>query len=181
MEKPNLFVTYEMRNIRESREEVSRVLGKVGEEKPQFLRSQARGIFLIYAALDPREITRKLTQLCREEPENFWNSYNYIPIDVWASSELEEIEENVKKLAKDIKEDETWRVTVNKRFYNKYHTQEIVEALAKYISGGKVNLKNPQKIIQVEIIGKQAGISLLEPRTIFSVTKVKSESASFSA
>jgi tRNA acetyltransferase TAN1 len=174
MEKPNLIVTYEMRNRRESKEEVLRVLGKAGEEKPQFLKSQARGIFLILTSLDAREITGKLTQLCREEPENFWYTYNYIPIDVWCSSELEEMEENVKKLAGEIKEEESWRMTVNKRFYSKYHTQEIIEALAKYISGGKVDLKNPRKIIQVEIIGKQAGISLLEPSDIFSVSRVKS-------
>jgi tRNA acetyltransferase TAN1 len=174
MEKPNLLVTYEIRNRRESKEEVSRVLRKVGEENPQFLKSQARGIFLILTSLDSREITRKLTQLCREEPGDFLNSYNYIPIDIWTSSEFEEMEESVKKLAEGIKEDETWRMTVNKRFYNKYHTREIIEGLAKHISGGGVDLKNPQKIIQVEIIGKQAGISLLEPSDIFSVSKVKS-------
>nr|MDO8080159.1 THUMP domain-containing protein [Candidatus Freyarchaeota archaeon] len=173
MEKPNLLITYDMQSTRESKEEVLRVLGRVREENPQFLRSQARGIFLVVTSLDSREITRKLTQLCREEPENFWYTYNYVPIDIWASSELEEMEENVKKLAENIKKDETWRMTVNKRFYNKYHTQEIIEALAKYISGGKVDLKNPQKIIQIEIIGKQAGISLLEPRDIFSVSKVR--------
>ncbi|WXG41091.1 MAG: THUMP domain-containing protein [Candidatus Freyarchaeum deiterrae] len=173
MEKPNLLVTFEMRNRRESKEEVSQVLGKVGEEKTQFLRSQARGIFLIHTSLDPREITKKLTQLCREEPENFWNTYNYIPIDSWSSSEFEEMEENVKKLAEGIKENETWRMTVNKRFYNKHHTQEIIEGLAKHISGNKVDLKNPKKILQVEIIGKQAGISLLKPEDIFSVGKVR--------
>lgn len=173
MEKPNLLVTYDMRNTRESKEEVLQALGKVGEEKPQFLRAQANGIFLIVTALNPREITRKLTRLCGEEPENFWYTYNYVPIDIWTSSELEEMEENVKKIAENIKKDETWRMTVNKRFYYKYHTQEIIEALAKYVSGGKVDLKNPQKIIQIEIIGKQAGISVLDPRDIFSVSKVR--------
>jgi tRNA acetyltransferase TAN1 len=173
MEKPNLIVTFDMQNTRESREEVLRALSKVGEEKPQFLKSEARGIFLIVASQDPREITRKLTQLCREEPENFWYTYNYVPIDIWTSSELEEMEENVKKIAENIKKEETWRMTVNKRFYHKYHTQEIIEALAKHVSRGKVDLKNPQKILEIEIIGKQAGISLLEPRDIFSVSKVR--------
>ena len=171
MEKPNLLVTHDMRSIKESREEVLRALGKVGEENPQFLKSEARGILLIATSQNPREITRKLAQLCKDEPENFWYTYNYVPIDIWASSELEEMEENVKKLAENIKKDETWRITINKRFCDKYHTQEIIQALAKHVNGGKVDLKNPQKIIQVEIIGKQAGISLLEPGDIFSVSK----------
>lgn len=172
MEKPNLLVTHDMRSIKESREEVLRALGKVGEENPQFLKSDARGILLIVTSKNPREITRKLTQLCKEEPENFWYTYNYVPIDVWVSSELEEIEENVKKIAENIKK-ETWRITINKRFYDRYHTQEIIEVLAKHINGGKVDLKNPQKTIQIEIIGKQAGISLLEPGDIFSVSKTR--------
>ncbi|MFB0560293.1 MAG: THUMP domain-containing protein [Candidatus Lokiarchaeia archaeon] len=174
MEKPNLFVTYDINNRRESKEEVLWVLGKVGEEEPRFLSSRARGIFLILASLDPREITGRLTQLCKEEPDNFWYTYNYIPIDVWCSSELEEMVENVKRLSEGIKKDETWRMTVNKRFYNQYHTLEIIEILAENVNR-KVDLKNPQKIIQIEIMGKQAGISLLDPSDIFSVSKVKSE------
>lgn len=173
MDKPNLLVTHDMRSIKESREEVLRALSRVGEEKTQLLKSEARGILLIVTSLNPREITRKLTQLCKEAPENFWYTYNYVPIDVWVSSELEEIEENVKKLAENIKKNETWRITINKRFYDKYHTQEIIEALAKHVNGGKVDLKNPQKTIQIEIIGKQAGISLLEPGDIFSVSKTR--------
>lgn len=174
MEKPNLLVTYDMQNRRESKEEVLWVLGKMGEEEPRFLSSRARGIFLIVTSQDPKEITAKLKQLCKDEPDNFWYTYNYIPIDVWCSSDLDEMEENVKKLSKGIKEDETWRMTVNKRFYNQYHTLEIIEILAENINR-KVDLENPQKIIQIEIIGKQAGISLLEPSDIFSVSKVKSE------
>ncbi len=175
MDKPNLFVTYDIRNRRESKEEVLWVLGKVGEEEPRFLSSRARGIFLILISRESREITKKLVNLCKEAPDEFWYTYNYIPIDVWCSSELDEMEENVKRLAEGIKEEETWRMTVNKRFYNQYHTMEIIEALAKDINWGKVDLKNPQKVIQIEIIGKQAGISLLEPSDIFSVSKVKSE------
>ncbi|MGQ9720937.1 MAG: THUMP domain-containing protein [Candidatus Jordarchaeum sp.] len=175
MENPSLFVTYDMKNKRESKEEVLWVLGKVGEQEPIFLSSRARGIFLIQTSLDPKEVTKKLTQLCKEQPDLFWYTYNYIPIDVWCSSELDEMEENVIKLAEGIKQDETWRITVNKRFYGKYHTIDIIEALAENISWGKVDLENPQKIIQIEIIGKQAAISLLEPSDIFSVSKVKSE------
>jgi len=173
MEKPNLLVTYDMQNRREAKDEVLWVLGRVGEEDPTFLSSEARGIFLIRTSLDSREVTRKLTQLCREEPDSFWHTYNYVPIDIWCSSELEEMEKAVKKLAEGIKEDEKWRMTVNKRFYDQYHTIEIIQALAEHISWGKVDLKNPQKIVQVEIIGGKAGISLLKPSDIFSVKKVK--------
>lgn len=175
MVKPNLFVTYDMRNKRESREEVLWVLGKVGEQEPLFLVSKARGIFLIHTSLNPREVTRKLAQLCREQPNYFWYTYNYIPIDVCCSSELDIMEENVKRLSEGIKKDETWRITVNKRFYGKHHTIEIIKALAENINGGQVDLKNPKKIIQIEIIGNQAAISLLEPGDIFTVSKVKSE------
>jgi tRNA acetyltransferase TAN1 len=59
---------------------------------------------------------------------------------------------------------------VEKRRYTRYHKIEIIEKVAELINE-KVDLKNPDKILHIEIIGKYAGISLLTPRDTFSVAK----------
>ncbi len=59
---------------------------------------------------------------------------------------------------------------VKKRRYNLYHSIEIIEELAELIDE-KVDLGNPDKILRVEIIGKNAGLSVLKPGEIFSTQK----------
>ena len=64
---------------------------------------------------------------------------------------------------------------VNKRFYEKFHTQELIEVLTKHVDRPKVDLENPDKTIRIEIIGEEAALSLLKPREHFSVNEVKNE------
>lgn len=64
---------------------------------------------------------------------------------------------------------------INKRFYEKYHTEELVEKLTKHVEKQNVNLENPQMTIRVEIIGRKAGLSLLESKEHFSANDVKNE------
>lgn len=65
---------------------------------------------------------------------------------------------------------ERWRVTVEKRRYTRHHKIEIIRELAEEIDE-VVDLENPEKILRVDIIGRYAGISVLTPGDIFSVTK----------
>jgi tRNA(Ser,Leu) C12 N-acetylase TAN1 len=83
--------------------------------------------------------------------------------------------EIVKGFAKKIKPNERWRMRINKRFYQKYHTDELIEKLTEHVDRPNVDLENPQRTIRVEIIGGKAGLSLLEPKEHFSANDVKSE------
>jgi tRNA acetyltransferase TAN1 len=75
--------------------------------------------------------------------------------------------EVVKELREGIQPGEKWRMTVEKRRYALHHKIEIIEDLAELIDE-EVDLENPDKILRIEILGKNAGISVLTPREIFS-------------
>jgi len=124
---------------------------------------------------DPKETVRKLDALCRTDPPRFQYTYHWIPIERWCSSTIEEMSGVVKELAERIKPDESWRMEVHKRFYRAFHTDELIEKLAQHVNRPKVDLKNPQKTIRIEIIGGEAGLSLLGPKEHLSVNKVKAE------
>ena len=49
----------------------------------------------------------------------------------------------------------------------------MIMKLTEVIDKPKVDLSNPDKIVQVEIVGKQAGISLLAKDELLEVSKLK--------
>jgi len=109
--------------------------------------------------------------MLREQPWEFRYSLRIIPIERVVRTDLEEIQRAATKLAPKIQEDETFRVTVEKRF-TETPTNEIVEAAAANIER-KVDLTNPDKIVLVEVVGGFTGISVVNPTDILSVTKEK--------
>ncbi len=165
----NLIITYDAIHTDSSREAVKAVFRKTGI-KPEFLESEFSGIFFVNVP-DAREAIKKLKVLSKNSKEIFGWTYHYIPVDKWVSSDIEEMQEAVKTLGQGIGDNEKWKLELVKRHYHRYHDRELILKLTDMIDTGKVDLENPQKIIQVEIIGKHAGISLLDPQDILSVSK----------
>jgi tRNA acetyltransferase TAN1 len=94
-----------------------------------------------------------------------------IPIEKVIQTDLGEIQRAVTELSSKIGEDETFRVTVEKRF-SQIHTQDIIEVAAANIEQ-KVNLKNPDKIVLIEVVGGLTGVSVAKPEEILAVMKEK--------
>ena len=63
-----------------------------------------------------------------------------------------------------------YRVTVNKRA-TMLRTSEVVEAVASRISR-KVNLKNPDWTVLVEIVGEDTGVSVVKQGDVVSIAKM---------
>jgi len=70
-----------------------------------------------------------------------------------------------------IRENETFRVSVEKR-RNAIPSKEIIDAVASKVPR-KVELQSPGKIVMIEIIGDLAGVSVIEPGGILGVEKEK--------
>lgn len=174
-EEANLLVTFDYAAYMGARNEVIDVLREVGEENPEFLYSEVKGLFQLRVEGAPKEVTRKLDALCRRDPSRFWYTYHWVPIEKWCPSTIEDMSEVVKALAERIRPEERWRMSINKRFYREHHTRELIEKLAQHVDKPKVDLENPEKIIRIEIIGGRAGFSLLTPKEDFSVNDVKNE------
>ena len=85
--------------------------------------------------------------------------------------DLNEIKRVANELASKIPENQTYRVTVEKRFTN-LHSDEIITAAASDIKA-KVDLHKPDYILLIEVLGGFTGISLLKPSDILGVVKEK--------
>ncbi|MHA2408261.1 MAG: THUMP domain-containing protein, partial [Candidatus Ranarchaeia archaeon] len=113
----------------------------------------------------------RFREILEDRPWEFMYSLRIIPIEQVVRTDLEEIQKATMKRSHRIREDEKFRVTVEKRF-NETTTSEIVDAIATKI-GRKVDLTNPNKIVLIEVVGGFTGVSVIDPMDILSVTREK--------
>ncbi|MGM0365438.1 MAG: THUMP domain-containing protein [Actinomycetota bacterium] len=166
----NLVVTYDPVHSDAAREAVEAVFNEIGI-KSGFLDSEYGGIFLMNVQ-DPRQTVKELRKLCLEDKEIFSWTYHYIPVDMWVSSEIEDMQDAVKSVASGVGDSDKWKLDLAKRHYHRYQERELILKLTDMVETGEVDLERPEKIIKVEIIGKHAGISLLEPEELLMVSKI---------
>ena len=171
-DKFNLLVSYDPNHAGLAQTELNEALNKIGE-KPKIKVSEVEGLFKVNVS-DARKVVKRLTNLCEADPNLFAATFHYTPIDVWCKSEVSQIQKHIKKAASDIDESESWKLGLNKRHWTKMDGTKLIIKLTEVIDLKNVDLDNPKKIVQVEIIGKEAGISLLRPDEILNVPKVKS-------
>jgi len=166
----NLLVSCSWSAYRRAKEEVLGVLKTFGDEKPIVRRTVAEGIIGVKTRLDPREVIRGLRTLFDKDPFVLQQTLKWVPVDLWTCSEMDSMRETVAELKNKIQTGERWRMTVEKRRYTRHHKIEIIRELAELIDE-KVDLKEPDKILRIDIIGKYAGVSVLTPQDVFSVAK----------
>jgi tRNA acetyltransferase TAN1 len=144
---------------------------ELGDPAPVAHRTGIRGLVAAKSSLSPCEIIEKFRALLQERPYEFRYALRIIPIEKVVPTEIDKIKSVATELAANIKENETFRVTVEKRFTT-IHTRELIEAAATNIER-KVNLENPDKILLIEVVGGLTGISLIHPEDILAVIKEK--------
>ncbi len=171
MVKANLLITYDPSHLKRAKEEVTTLLEGLGI-KGRFLKSEVGGILKLRTN-NPKEVVKSLVTLYKKKPKSFGSTCRWIPIDKWCKSELGSMKRTVKKFANDIKDNESWKMDLEKRLYDKHHTTELILELTKSIDKMKVNLSKPKKIIKVEVIGKQAGFSLLSKNEMLRASSKK--------
>jgi tRNA acetyltransferase TAN1 len=158
-------------NERQMCYELAFLLKDAGDPEPKVEKTGIRGLVVAKTSLDPVEAIEKFRALLAEKPYEFRYSLRIIPIQKVVHTELEEIENAALELTAKMKQTETFRVTVEKRFTN-IHSHDIIEAVATTVKN-KVNLDNPDEVLLIEIIGGYAGVSLLKPTSLVSVPKEK--------
>ena len=164
----NLIVTYDPTHAGKANEEVKELLEEFGGA--EFLESGFEGVFLLRTKQDAKKITRRLTEISREEPYKFRCTFRWIPVDKWCNSKLADMANAMKEIDSRIGEHESWKMDLGKRGYEGA-TMELVMKLTENINKPNVNLKNPDKIVKVEIIGDRAGIALLTADEYLNIAK----------
>lgn len=166
--KVKLVVTYDPAHIASSRESVENLMKEI-KAKPKFLKSKYNGIFLIDVP-KPKEVVKKLKAVSKKNKELFGKTFRYVPVEKWVTSKVTDMQKAVKSLVPKIGENEKWKMDLEKRYYDKYGFNELIVKLTDVVNRKKIDLVKPKKIIKVEIIGKNAGISLLEPGELLVVS-----------
>ena len=167
----NLLVTTTRGNEDNACSEVWYLLKEIGDEKAEVDRTGVSGLIAVKTSLNPFEVITKFREILKERPYEFRYSLRIIPIEKVVKTRVEEIQKAAEELASKIGENETFRITVEKRF-TEISTRDVIEAAASKIER-KVNLEKPDKILLIEIIGGLTGISVIRPDDIISVSKEK--------
>ena len=167
----NLLVTYDPNHSGKASEEAKAVLEEAGA-KEKFLDSPVDGVFFLHVS-EPKDVVRRLNEICRAEPEKFGYTFRWIPIEKWCSSDVDELAGEMKAINSKIGDDEKWKMELSKRGYDAHSSTELIRKLTDSIEKRNVDLKNPEKIVKIEIIGDMAGISLLNRDELLDVHKLK--------
>ncbi len=162
----NLIVTFDPSHAGKAKEEVISALEDAGE-KAVFFESDVQGLFLLKAK-NPKELVKNL----RAGAGRLEYTFHWIPVEKWCSSDLDALAEEMKKINARIDPKESWKIDIGKRCYGA-RTTDLIIKLTENIDKPRVDLKNPDKIVKVEIIGDKAAIALLDKGEILDVPKMK--------
>jgi tRNA acetyltransferase TAN1 len=143
----------------------------LGDPQAQAAKTKIRGLIVAKTVLDPSFVIEKLREILSERPYELRYALRILPIQKVVPSDVEEIKNAAVELSARIGENETFRVTVEKRFTS-LHTKDLIEAGAGNLKQ-KVELENPDKIVLIEVLGAQTGVSVIKPNEILAVIREK--------
>lgn len=167
----NLLATTSRRNEANVCLELRYLLEEIGDSTASIDKAGVSGLVAVKTTFDPFDVIKKFRLILQERPYVFRYSLRIIPIEKVVHTTLEEIQCVAAELALSIGENETYRVTVEKRF-TKISTHNIIKAAAANIER-KVDLSKAEKILLIEVIGGLTGISVIKPSDILAIIKEK--------
>ena len=167
----NLIITCARHLEPETEEELISILEEFGDSDVKVSITNMPGILTAETKLDPIDVVRKIKEMLLDEPWSVRYCLRIIPIQKVIETKIEEIEKSIVELSDQILDDETYRISIEKRNSN-VSSQEIITKIAKKIKN-KVSLEFPDKVLLIEILGNIAGISILKKSDILSIEKTK--------
>ncbi|MCD6469938.1 THUMP domain-containing protein [Candidatus Bathyarchaeota archaeon] len=171
MEDFNLLVSTSRGNENNACSEIWFLLGEIGDREAIVDKTEVAGLVVAKTNLDPFKAIEGLRNLLKERPREFRYVLKVVPIEIVVRTRIDEIKKAVARLHYKILENETFRVTVEKR-HSEISSRDIIEAAVENLDR-KVDLSNPDKIILIEVLGRLTGVSVIKPQDILSITKEK--------
>jgi len=167
----NLIITCARNLESETKNEIRKILGELGDQEPEILNVGMRGILMVNTIIEPSKIIDWVKNKIIEEPWLIRYCLRIIPIQRITDTEIDKIKQNVIKLKDTIQKNDSYRITIEKR-NTSISSNEIITEVAE-IFPNKVSLNQPDWIILIEIIGNETGISILKNDELFSLDKAK--------
>jgi len=167
----NLIITCARHLEPETEEELIDILEELGDSDVKVSITNMPGILTAKIKLDPVYAVRKIKERLLDEPWSVRYCLRIIPIQKVIETKIEEIEKSIVELSDQILDDETYRISIEKRNSNA-SSKEIITKIADKIKN-KVSLEFPDKVLLIEILGNITGISILKKSDILSIEKTK--------
>ena len=167
MPKANLLVTFDPVHEGSAKTEITTLIKEVGKEA-KIIKVEA-GLAELSVA-NARGTVKAVAKLSKDK---FNYTFYWWPVDKWCKSEMKDMQKVIKQLEKGIAKEEKWKMDLAKRKTTKEYPKDIIIKLTDIVDKPNVDLKNPEKIIKVEIIENRAAISLLAKDELLSVPKIK--------
>jgi len=167
----NLIITCARHLEPETEEELIDILEELGDSNVKVSITNMPGILTAKTKLDPVDAVRKIKEMLLDEPWSVRYCLRIIPIQKVIETKIQEIEKSIVELSDQILDDETYRITIEKRNSNA-SSKEIITKIADKIKN-KVSLEFPDKVLLIEILGNITGISILKKSDILSIEKTK--------
>ncbi len=167
----NMIITCARHLEPETEEELMSILDDLGDSEPKITITNMSGILTAETKLDPIEVVKKIKEMVLDEPWSVRYCLRIIPIQKIVESQIDEIEKAVSEMSKQILDDETYRISIEKR-NSDLSSKEIITKIANQIKN-KVSLEFPDRIVLIEILGNKTGISILKKSDVLSIEKTK--------
>ena len=169
MVEANLLVTFEPTHADSAKKEIESLLSEV-KEKAKILKAD-EGLAEI-SVKDAKKAVKALNVMAKKNKERFSHTFHWIPVEKWCKATIPEMQKAIKELQKNISAKEKWKMDIGRRKTD-LHEKELILKLTEVIDKTNVDLKNPDKIFKVEIIGNKAGISVLDKEELLNTAKLK--------
>ena len=167
----NLIITCARHLEPETEEELIDILEEFGDSDVKVSITNMPGILTAKTKLDPIDTVRKIKEMLLDEPWSVRYCLRIIPIQKVIETKIEEIEKSIVEWSDQILDDETYRISIEKRNSN-ISSQEMITKIADKIKN-KVSLEFPDKILLIEILANITGISILKKSDMLSIEKTK--------
>ena len=167
----NLLLSSARGNEREANHEIRYLLRELGDASPKTDFALVSGLTVAKTSLDPVKVISKLRPVLKYRPWQFRYILKVKPVEEVVPCDIPSIGAAVVNRAGKVGVDETFRVSLEKR-RSRVSSKEIIDAVASKVPR-KVELRNPDKIVLIEVIGNVAGVSVISPHGILGIEKEK--------
>jgi tRNA acetyltransferase TAN1 len=167
----NLLISSARGNEHEANSELRYLIAELGDRAAETSDTPVSGLTVARTSLDPLGVVRNLRSILREKPWEFRYVLKVKPVQRVVPTEIEAIGNAVSEKSRSIREGETFRVSIEKRRSN-VSSKEVIDAIAGKIPR-KVDLRDPAKIVLIEIIGTVAGIAVIPPNGVLGIEREK--------
>jgi len=134
------------------------------------------GIVLIKINFNPIDAVESLIDFARENPWSIKYILRAIPLEAIVDAHEDSIVNAALSLVYKIKEEDRYRISVSKR-NSDLSSMKLISRIAEKVRG-KVDLKNYDYMILIEVIKEIAGVSVIKNDQIFALHKIKKEAIS---